>query len=334
VGRSPATFIFKKTAFTEDEIDRIEAVAERNRLELLYTPRTRPQNVFTRMMTAEDPAVVWNSFETNAEPPRDNNPFFFNSLRLSDLGRALTGAEEWRKTNMGTFMLFASLALTSILVVLFLIIPLAAQSGRELLGSRRGFSHLLYFACLGGGFIIVEIALIQRFILFLGHPVYSLAVVLFSLLTFSAAGSYLTGRFSEAGLMRSLTRVLAVLSALGLLYVLVLPQILYGLVHLNHGVRIAIAVALLSPLALLMGMPMPLGIKLLNRRAPRLIPWAWGINGATSVTGSVAALVVAVMSGFDQALLVGVALYICGLLWIVRAERGSSAVPDPAGILR
>ena len=322
---SPATFLFKLSPFTDDEIDKIERIAQTVHYDLLYSPRTRPDNIFTKMMTAKDPAAVWHAFPTNVDPPRDNNPFFFNSLRLSNISSVFSGSTEWRKTNMGTVILFASFVLATILVMLFMIVPLAAKGGRDLLeGTSNGFSYLMYFACLGGGFIIVEVAMIQRFILFLGHPVYALAVVLFSLLIFSAAGSYLTGRISSLTLFQSLRKILILLVALGLCYVLVLPPIFYGLVHLDRVFRIALSVVLLAPLALLMGMPMPIGLKLVSQRAPSMIPWAWGINGATSVTGSVAALVIAVLSGFDQALLVGFTLYILGLICIMRAEKPST----------
>lgn len=319
--RSPATFIFKKSEFTDEEVTKIEEVAAENDFELLYTPRTRPANVFTRMVEAADPADVWSAFETNVEPTRDNNPFYFNSIRLSNLTRALKGSGEWQKTNLGTFVLFALLGITSVLVLIFILGPLALASGRALAsGVKTKLTYLLYFGCLGAGFIIVEVAMIQKFILFLGHPVYSLAVVLFSLLTFSALGSYLSGRFAESNLTGPLVKLLVVLIALVFIYIVALPPIFYGLVHLAHATRIVIAVAVMAPLAVIMGMPMPIGIRILAHSAPEIIPWAWGVNGAASVMGSVAALVIAILTGFNQALIVGAALYLAALLLISRAR--------------
>jgi hypothetical protein len=319
--RAPATFIFKKSGFTNDEVRLIEAVAAENNFTLLYTPLTRPANIFTRMMEAGDPAEVWRSFETNVEPTYDNNPFFFNSVRLSEIGRALGGASEWHKTNLGTFVLFSLFTITLALVVLFILGPLVLVRRRDLaVGGKSKMYYLLYFACLGAGFIIVEVAMIQKFILFLGHPVYALAVVLFSLLTFSALGSYLSGRLFDEPLAEPLKKLLAVVVCVVLVYILLLPPIFYGLVHLSHPIRIAIAVLLMAPLAVLMGMPMPLGIRMLARSAPELIPWAWGVNGATSVMGSVGALVLAILSGFNQALIVGASLYLVAILFIARAK--------------
>jgi hypothetical protein len=167
--------------------------------------------------------------------------------------------------------------------------------------------------------------------LFLGHPVYSLAVVLFSVLAFSAAGSYLSGRFPEERLPRTLSKVLAVLAVLVLVYVIALPPIFYGLVHLAREFRIVIAVLLMAPLAMLMGMPMPMGIRILARSVPEIIPWAWGVNGATSVMGSVAALTIAILTGFNQTLVIGAALYLIAIAFSRRTRAVSKAVAAVEG---
>jgi hypothetical protein len=324
--RTPATYIFKRSEFTDQEVQTIEAAAANIGFEVLYTPLTRPANVFTEMMEAGDPAAVWNSFATNVEPTRDNNPFFFNSIRLAQLKNVMEGSYEWQKTNLGTFILFGLFAITSVLVVVFVLGPLVLVRGRAL-KTRTGtkLSYLLYFACLGAGFIIVEVAMIQKFILFLGHPVYSLAVVLFSVLAFSATGSFLTGRFKEENLRATLRRLLLSLVVLVGIYIVAIPPIFYGLVGLPHAARIVIAVLLMAPLATPMGMPMPIGIRLLAKYEPELIPWAWGVNGAASVMGSVGALAIAILTGFNQALLVGAALYLIAMALI--ASRRTAEEP-------
>jgi spermidine synthase len=336
--RTPATFIFKKSEFTDDEVRGIERIAGDNGFQLLFTPRTRPANLFTQVIEAPDPAAIWTGFDTNIEPTRDNNPFFFNSVRFANLWSVIEGTTgEWQKTNLGTSILFALFGITSVLVVLFIIGPLVLVRGKAFAtGVGTKLSYLLYFACLGAGFIIVEVAMIQKFILFLGHPVYSLAVVLFSVLAFSALGSYLSGRVSEDRLIPSLMKLLLLLIGLVLVYIVVLPPIFYGLVGLAREIRIVLAVVLMAPLAMVMGMPMPTGIRLLAKSAPEIIPWAWGVNGATSVMGSVAALVIAILTGFNQALLIGAGLYLVAMLLMVRRQpvqqhiEVGQAVEEPA----
>ncbi len=332
--RTPATYIFKRSEFTDEEVRVIERLASEDGFQLLFTPLTRPPNDFTRLIESPDLARTWASFATNIEPTRDNNPFFFNSVRLSNIWRVIEGTSgEWQKTNLGTSILFALFAITSVLVVLFIIGPLLLVRGRALAtGAGTKLSYLFYFACLGAGFIIVEVAMIQKFILFLGHPVYSLAVVLFSVLAFSALGSYLSGRISEDRLKSALMKLLPALIVLVIIYIVALPPIFYGLVHLEREFRIVIAVVLMAPLAMVMGMPMPIGIRILARNAPEIIPWAWGVNGATSVMGSVAALVIAILSGFNQALLIGAGLYLIAMFLITRrrASKESGVVEERA----
>ena len=337
--RTPATYIFKQSEFTDDEVQSIERIANSNNFQLLYTPLTQPANVFTQMIQAPDPEAVWASYDTNVEPTRDNNPFFFNSVRLANLWNVIEGTTgEWQKTNLGTSILFALFGITSVLVVLFIIGPLVFVRGKAF-STRTGtkLRYLLYFACLGAGFIIVEVAMIQKFILFLGHPVYSLAVVLFSVLAFSALGSYLSGRVSEERLTPALVKLLMVLVGLVVIYIIALPPIFYGLVGLTREFRIVLAVLLMAPLAVVMGMPMPIGIRLLARSAAEIIPWAWGLNGATSVMGSVAALVIAILTGFNQALLIGASLYVLAMALIAlrqpayqQSDLHTRVVEEPA----
>src|SRR5262249_42389466 len=141
------------------------------------------------------------------------------------------------------------------------------------------------------------------------------------------------GRLWKEPYVRSLLQLLVILAAVILIYVAVLPPVFYGLVHLQHSLRIIIAVALMAPLAVLMGMPMPLAIRLISRNAPELIPWAWGVNGATSVTGSVTALLIAISSGFNQTLLIGALLYLLAVFFMARSRALEETLKDESGAL-
>ena len=312
--RAPATFLFGRAEFTDEEARQVEAVAVRNGYTVLYTPLHRPDNDFTRLAEAEDPRRVWSSLEDDVSPPTDNRPFFFNTVRLRNLGAAVGEAGEWRKTNLGTFVLLGLLVMTAALTLALILGPLALARGR-LLATESGtrLAVLFYFGSLGVGFIVLEVTLVQKCILFLGQPVYALAVVLFSLLGFSGAGSFLSGRLPDARLRAALPKVLLVLVGLVGLYALLLSPVFYALVQAPRPWRVGVAVALLAPLGLVMGMPMPIGIRTLARESAELIPWAWGVNGAASVMGSVGALAIALLAGFNQAMLAGAALYLVAL---------------------
>ncbi len=320
-----ATVLLKKRPFTPEEVERAEEFARRLGLELLYTPRTRPPNDLTRLITATDPAGIWRSYPSNIAPPRDNSPFFFQSVRLEKLVSRRWSMGEWRRTNLGTVVLFGLVAITSLGVLAFILGPLLLVRRRLQATPRRGLlGFLLYFATLGAGFIVVEVVLLQKCVLFLGHPAYALSVVLSTLLLFSGLGSLLSGRIPGHALPRALPKVILLVVALILTAVLLLSPLFYGSVHLEARWRVLITVLALAPLGLALGMPMPTGIRILAMRAPELIPWAWGVNGAASVLGSVGAIALAMVWGFDQALLVAAGLYIAGLGFGTRALRASS----------
>jgi hypothetical protein len=322
--RAPATLLFKRNGFGDAEVHTLEAAARRNGLHIDYTPLTRPANAFRRLIEAREPRSVWPAFESNIEPVYDNSPFFFNSVRFRQLGTVLSGSAEWRKTNLGTLSLITLLLVSSLMVTLFILGPLATTRARALRqgSGSRGLAYVGYFACLGAGFILVEVALIQQCILFLGHPVYALAVVLFSLLVFSALGSWRSSRIQEGKLVSAVGRTVVMLVGILLLYAAILTPLFQRAVLLPRGARIAATVLLLAPVGLAMGVPMPSGIRVLAADAPDLVPWAWGINGATSVTGSIMALVLALFAGFSQVLLAGSALYVVAVLLLRRAAQG------------
>jgi predicted membrane-bound spermidine synthase len=310
-GRAPATFLMKKSAFTPSEIEAAHHWAELRHYEVLYSPARRPANEFTRLLEGTDPAALSRELKRNIRPPRDDSPFFFQAASLLDLREARGGAEEWSKTNLGTFVLAVLIAIAFVATLMFVLVPLAL-SGPRLgpLPFGRALRHVLYFACLGLGFILIEVVLVQKCVLLLGHPTYALAVVLFSLLLFSGIGSRLTGLISSDQLPRRLVAVLLTLVALVVVASLALSPAFAALAPMARPWRIAACVALLAPLGLLMGMPMPLGIRRLAADLPVILPWAWGVNGAASVFGSAAALVLAMTVGFNAALLIGGLFYL------------------------
>jgi hypothetical protein len=321
LARAPATFLLKRSPFTAGEIESAEGLASRLGFTVLFTPARRPPSDLTRLLEAADPESLWSSFERDLSPPRDNRPFFFHTVRLRHLGSVFGGDPETRKTNLGTLVLFGLLGLTSLLVLVFILGPLA-------LARRRSAARvelppaLLGFAGLGTGYILVEVALVQKSILFLGSPAYALSVVLLSLLAFGALGARSTARAPDATLARSVRRAVFVTALAAVVAVLAVSPTFAALAHWSRPLRIAVTIAALAPLGFLLGRPLPLAVRSLARSRPEVVPWAWGVNGGASVLGSVLALVLALAFGLDQALLAGGALY-AGTAWAFRDERST-----------
>jgi hypothetical protein len=321
------TFLFKKSGFTENEVKTVEAVSRANSFDLLYTPQTRPNNPFAQLVTTDSPEGFYSNYPYDVSPPSDNRPFFFHSVRLRDVWRSLFLSWESKKTNVGVLVLILVSIAASVLVLVFILVPLC-WFRRSVFRARRDLREVSYFVCLGFAFILVEITLIQKFILFLGTPVYALGVVLFSMLLFSGLGSFFSTRLIAVP-FQSIRRVCLLLAALVVIYLFALPYFLYHLVGFSMLHKAFLVIALQMPLSFLMGMPMPLGIRRLHHSSVQLIPWAWGMNGSASVLGSIVTVLIAVNAGFDQALLTAVGFYIlAAALPTYSAEEQPSQNPE------
>jgi len=190
--------------------------------------------------------------------------------------------------------------------------PISTEGRSE---NKRSFDEkrlkpVVLFSMLGVGFMLIEISLIQRFVFFLGEPVLSLAVSLFSLLGGAGLGSLWSGRLPSDQLTKWIARISLTIAGMVLIYIFILPAILDQLLGLDLTIRLCITVCLLSPIAFLVGCPFPLGIRLLKERGlEKHIPWMWGINGLSSVVGSAMTIVVAISFGFAEALLISAGCY-------------------------
>jgi hypothetical protein len=170
---------------------------------------------------------------------------------------------------------------------------------------------------------LIEIVLIQRFSLFLGYPVYSLSVVLFTMLLSSALGSLISGRFTAA---RSLSLVLTILAVALLLYAVALPSVLAMARGTAIAARIGVAIAVIAPIGFLMGMPFPSGIRRVGVQSKELVSWAWAVNGGASVFGSTLSVLISMAQGFTASFLAGTIAYAVALVVITVLGRHAPRV--------
>jgi MFS family permease len=187
-------------------------------------------------------------------------------------------------------------------------------------GGRAGI--FIYFASLGLGFIIAEITLLQKFMVFLGGPAYSMAITLFTILLFSGLGSFLSRNWAGRP-FRLLAMVMPLLVAVIIASAFLLDPIIARSANLSHFQRILMAVGLMAPLGLLMGMPFPAGLRFVDQFRPELNPWAWGINACATVIGTVVCILITLIFGFRLALLAGAVCYFIGWLIFTVSERCS-----------
>jgi hypothetical protein len=192
----------------------------------------------------------------------------------------------------------------------------------------RGF--LLYFVCIGAGYILIQVALIQKFVLFLGHPTYALTVIVFSMLISSGLGSYCSRRLTgDPNDTRRLSAVLVgVAATVTALAYLAAPVSEFG-VGWPLPLKALVTVCMIAPAGFLMGIPFPTGLTRLERSFPQAVRWAWALNAAASVLGSVAAICLAIYIGLRATVLMGALLYLAALT-VVLLRKSSVTFSTPA----
>jgi spermidine synthase len=317
----PVVVLAKKTPFTPaEETAVITHFDHYSELDPLYLPSQPGQNPFSDLIASNDPYSFARTYAYNVAPVTDNAPFFFFTLKAGQIlgEKGLSEGIDW-KVNLGVLVLLLVLVISLIAVLAFLILPLALRRRN----ARQSPFPLLYFVAVGLGYILVEIAFIQRFVLFLGHPTYALTVVIFLLMISSGAGSLFSRLWLPRTNLAWVPLVLVILTILA--DVFFLPGRLAALVGLDFGYRLLVSGVLLVPLGFVMGMPFPTGLRALaTLPAPEFpsgqgasdnsVEWAWAMNAAASVLGSVLAMVVAIQFGLNVTLACGAAAYLLALL--------------------
>ena len=313
----PVVVLAKKTPFSAaEEMSVTKHFDHYEELEPLYLPSKPEENPFSDLIASNDPYAFARSYAYNVSPVSDNAPFFFFTLKPGQIlgDKGLRDGIDW-KVNLGVLVLVLVLAISFAAVLVFLVLPLALKAGK----SRQSAIPLLYFVAVGLGYILVEIAFIQRFVLFLGHPTYALTVVIFLLMLSSGAGSLFSRLWLPRPEMCWIPLTLVVVALLA--DVFFLPSRLVALVGLSFGYRLLVSGVLLIPLGFVMGMPFPTGLRALAAApAPEFpaspdnaVEWAWAMNAAASVLGSVLAMIIAIQFGLNITLACGAGAYLIAL---------------------
>ncbi len=320
------TILVGKKPFPDEDLDRIEEVAKRLQFEIVFGPRFSVDSTFSNLTSGRGLEKSAASLPIDLSPPTDDRPFFFNMLRLRDAWNPANWNAGISGINLQAVFVLGALLVTVIaLSALSIIVPLALTTRRETL--RGATPHLIFFAAIGLGFMFIEISQMQRMIVFLGHPTYSLSVLLFALLLSSGLGSYTTQRFSNPASLRLAITPLLLLLVLLIIFGIVTPHALHSFQASTTIQRILAAVAILSPLGLTMGMAFPLGLKLAARQSNAITPWLWGINGAASVCASVLAVAIAMNAGISAAFWTGFGCYTIAFGAFASASRGGRRPP-------
>lgn len=317
------TILVSRKPFSADDLARTFIEAKDARYELLYRPGDNANaNPFQRLLRNRHPGEYAKQYAYDISPVSDDRPFFFFTLQtrdIFDLNSLMASTSMDYKIQKAVPLLFEVTGVSVFATLLILLIPpLVLRTSLPRERGARGF--LWYFACLGVGYILVQVALIQKFVLLLGHPAYALTVVIFAMLVSSGLGSF----FSRVVVGESNARWRAVLLLSGVLIAmlaLTLAPLTTAAVSWSLRAKVLLAVFVVAPAGFLMGIPFPTGLARIRKYYPSAVRWAWSVNAASSVMGSAAAVVLGIYLGLRIALLAGAIFYLCAMALTLLADR-------------
>ncbi len=356
-GYAMMTLLVKATPFSSTDLQTIRRFTAERAFDMVFAPDITASEVnvtnalpspiyyetFRGLLAAQDREAWYAAYAFDVRPPTDDHPFFGHFFRWSQMRQIVAElGKSWQPFGgAGYFVLLAMLAFALVMAVLVIGLPAAVatirnRNPRRAQGTGRyavrgqQIADLIYFGLLGVGFMFVEMPLIQRAILFLGHSAYAVTAVLFSLLLFSGVGSFISARLS-----RWLVHAIEVLAGLVLLAAAVFPTLSSTLLWLPLWVRAGVTVFLLGPVGVLMGIPFPGGLVVFGGGADTgnhqgRLARAWAANGALSVVASILAALLALTWGFRLVLILGALSYAgaaATLAWQGRAVRAARS-PD------
>jgi hypothetical protein len=344
------TLVIKNGKFTHTQIDALRGFAASRQFDVAYYPGmsrdeanrynilSGPQffDAATALLSPERERFL-SSYKFHVSPSTDDRPFHFHFFKWRHFPEmlALRARGGMGLLELGYIVLIAALVQAAIVSVVLIVLPLLwmrPDTGSSTAATWSRGMLIGYFLGIGLAFLFIEIAFIQIFVRFLGHPVYSVSVVLASFLLFAAVGSRLADVFRDAiADRRKLVAAISVIVVICVSYIGVLPAILEHFAGAAGVWRASVVVVLVAPLAVAMGMPFPLGLRSLEGAAAGFVPWAWAINGCASVVSAVLAVVLAMHFGFTAVILMAAMLYvIIGLIGWRGLDRGAAITAEAA----
>ena len=320
-----AVLLMKKIPFTKKELNEMKKCVTRYNHRIIFSPDEGTglpefKELVRTSILDELREKLKNSYDNNffdLIPPTDNQPFFFSMLKPFDFKKMEKKFPDWQE-NFARSRKYSSVNLIrKLVIVLFsmafilILVPLFIRFDRRK-KYLSGSPILIYFSFLGLGFMFIEVSTINRFSLLLGHPTYSLTIVLLSILVFAGLGSL---AFSKLALKKP-EFILYTISIMSFISWIVHSIIVKSFLYSSFNVRAVITILSIAPLCLPMGMALPLGVQLLSRKLEHLIHWAFALNGIFSVTGSALAMFLNLQGGYKLTFLLGVICYLSALIFL------------------
>lgn len=303
------TLLISMKPFTEKDIKTVDSLSGYFEFDNILTPTSSADSVFSVITSSKENRDKLNSsFPVNITSPSDDKPFFFHYMSFTDLpDKTLWQSWDMAFNAKAVFILLTLAGTMAVLSLLCILIPLKVTSKKVNL--KGTFPYFLFFSFIGLGFMLVEISQIQHLNIFLGHPTYSIAAALFTLLLSSGIGSFFSGASKENIKKNAVLRFILLLVVL-IIFGLATPLIIDAFRSQSTPVRILISVLVLFPIGFFMGMAFPLGMKMALVKSQEVTPWLWGINGVMSVLATVISIIIAMNYGISASYWSGFVCYI------------------------
>lgn len=306
-----SALVLSKRPFTSDELATLHGQVDRLQYGLAYAPDSPSDPLLTniaRSLSIDELQATIAGHRLNLTPPTDNNPYFFNMLRLGNLTEFLRAEPGIVRGNLvATGTLVVLIAALTLLTVALVLVPLwlrtdAAPGGRGLIGAGTA-----YFVAVGAGFMFVELAMIQRLSVFLGHPIYAMGVLLATIIAAAGCGALISERLP---ISRRLPVMSIVAAVLAIVFAFAADSVAQRMEEAGMAARIFVTVLLVIPPGIVMGLFVPVGLRLTRDIHRGETPWYWALNGVVSVLCSALAVLVAITSGVHANFVVGALAYI------------------------
>ena len=326
-GWQTSTLLVKNGLVNKEEIQALQRFCDERSFDVAYFPEmpasmANHNNIMkspyyylgAKALLGPGKDAYLEQYKFNIKPATDDKPYFFNFFKWDVLPEIinLRGQGGMPLLELGYLILIATLMQALLASILLILVPLwvTRRKDKEHVDVKMHIRAFCYFLSLGLAFLFIEIAFIQKFILFLYHPLYSVAVVLSTFLIFAGLGSARSRRYMENKRQKTgIQYAVAGIIILGVFYLSFLEPIFTNLLMLRTELKILVSIILIAPLAYCMGMPFPLGLSMFGEKAPSLVPWVWGVNGCASVLSAVLATLLAINFGFVAVIILALILY-------------------------
>ena len=313
-GEEVATLVVSNRPMSAADRDAVSKLAANRNFKVLISPWTEPADGFLAGIVGSssadelDAAIAHPMFDF--APPSDDRPFFFNTLKPTSFSRAYQAPRNgvtWGNLR-ATWTLVLLFGIATMLVASIIIWPLV-RAGLPAMARGSFVAAAAYFAMIGAGYMLIQIPFLQRFSVYLGHPTYTFAIILFSMILFTGIGSFWSDRFSLER-HRGVLKVPLVIGVAVLGMVPVIDRLVAATIHFELAGRTLVVVLCTAPLSVLLGFCFPIGMRLVGRLSSDATAWMWGLNGAAGVLASIAAVGISMWLGIHVNLLVAAALYL------------------------